>query len=62
MLQLDEINASQYGSSLKVESGNTSREFVQQIREVKKANRELFWGWGNKKLVLKSEGTWTMRN
>ena len=44
LLQLDEINASEYGSSLKVESGNTSRGVVQQIREVTKANRKLFWG------------------
>lgn len=57
LLQPDEVNASPYGSRLKVESGHTSREFVQQIREVTKANWKLFWGWGNKKLVLKSEST-----
>lgn len=56
LLQLDEINASQYGSLLKVESGNTSREFVQQIREVTKANRKLLGGAGKQKATIEIRG------
>lgn len=56
LLQLDEINASQYGSLLKVESGNTSREFVQQIREVTKANRKLLGRVGEQKATIEIRG------
>lgn len=42
LLQLWGVDARCSDSSFKAEGGNTSKEIVQQIREITKANRKLF--------------------